>query len=149
MTASGANSRNSRSSVWLGRSGIAARIGQRRSTDANCNPGPGRIRRTPPGTRKRTMERRFRSTAGSLATALASFALAAGCGSSGSETVEQQTATAGAPEAPNQKEPLSPAEVRGRNLFVQHCGSCHTFDAAGTLGQVGPKLDDIAVNEAD
>ena len=34
-------------------------------------------------------------------------------------------------------------------LFIQHCGSCHTFDAAGTLGQIGPNLDDIAVNEAD
>ena len=32
---------------------------------------------------------------------------------------------------------------------MQHCGSCHTFDAAGTVGQIGPNLDDIAVNEAD
>jgi mono/diheme cytochrome c family protein len=95
------------------------------------------------------IETRFRSTAGCLAAALASVALAAGCGGSGSETVEQQTATAGAPEAPNQKQPLTPAEVHGRDRFVQHCGSCHSFDAAGTLGQIGPNLDDIAVNEAD
>jgi mono/diheme cytochrome c family protein len=75
--------------------------------------------------------------------------LAAGCGGSGSDTVAQQTATAGAPEAPNPEQPLSPAESHGRDLFVQHCGSCHTFDAAGTVGQIGPNLEDIAVNEAD
>jgi mono/diheme cytochrome c family protein len=76
-------------------------------------------------------------------------ALVVGCGGSGSDTVEQQTATAGAPEQPNLEQPLSPAESHGRDLFVQHCGSCHTFAAAGTVGQIGPNLEDIAVNEAD
>jgi mono/diheme cytochrome c family protein len=47
------------------------------------------------------------------------------------------------------EQPLSPAEIHGRDLFIPHCGSCHTFDAAGTVGQIGPNLDDIAVNEAD
>jgi mono/diheme cytochrome c family protein len=86
---------------------------------------------------------------GCLGVALIAVAIAAGCGGSGSDTVEQQTATAGAPEAPNAEQPLSPAERHGRDLFVQHCGSCHTFDAAGTVGQIGPNLEDIAVNEAD
>jgi mono/diheme cytochrome c family protein len=95
------------------------------------------------------MEGRIRTLAGCLAAGLASLALAAGCGGSGSDTVEQQTATAGAPLAPNPEQPLSAAEVRGRDLFVQHCGSCHTFDAAGTVGQIGPNLEDIAINEAD
>jgi mono/diheme cytochrome c family protein len=31
---------------------------------------------------------------------------------------------------------------------VQHCGSCHTLDAAGTVGQIGPDLDDIAITQA-
>jgi mono/diheme cytochrome c family protein len=84
-----------------------------------------------------------------LAAGLTAVALAAGCGGSGSDTVEQQTATAGAPEAPNPEQPLTPAEQHGRDLFVQHCGSCHTFSAAGTVGQIGPNLEDIAVNEAD
>jgi mono/diheme cytochrome c family protein len=96
------------------------------------------------------MESRFLPVGTCLAASLVLIALAAGCGGgSGSATVEQQTATAGAPVAPEQKQPLSPAEVRGRDLFVQHCGSCHTFDAAGTVGQIGPNLDDVAVNEAD
>jgi mono/diheme cytochrome c family protein len=95
------------------------------------------------------MESPGRSLAGCLAAGLACLALAAGCGGAGSDTVEQQTATAGAPEAPNPEQPLSPAESHGRDLFVQHCGACHTFDAAGTVGQVGPNLEDIAVDEAD
>ncbi|HEY6637877.1 MAG TPA: cytochrome c [Solirubrobacterales bacterium] len=86
---------------------------------------------------------------GCLAFALIAVAIAAGCGGAGSDTVEQQTATAGAPEAPHAAQPLSPAETHGRDLFVQHCGSCHTFEAAGTVGQIGPNLGDIAVNEAD
>ncbi len=32
--------------------------------------------------------------------------------------------------------------VRGKQLFVQKCGSCHTLSHAGTNGQVGPNLDD-------
>ena len=32
---------------------------------------------------------------------------------------------------------------------MQNCGSCHTLDAAGTVGNVGPNLGDIAINEAD
>jgi cytochrome c551 len=79
-----------------------------------------------------------------LVTAIAS------CGGTGSgETVAQHTATAGAPEAPSTEQPLSPAEKMGRDEFVQHCGSCHTLAAAGTIGQIGPNLGDIAVTEAD
>ena len=95
------------------------------------------------------MKSGFHGLAGCLVGVLACLALAVGCGGSGSDTVEQQAATAGAPEAPNPEQPLSPAETHGRDLFVQHCGACHTFDAAGTLGQIGPNLEDIAVNEAD
>ena len=31
---------------------------------------------------------------------------------------------------------------RGRVLFVQKCGTCHTMAQAGTAGQAGPDLDD-------
>jgi mono/diheme cytochrome c family protein len=76
--------------------------------------------------------------------------LAGGCGGgSDSETVQQHTSASGAPETPATEQPLSHAELHGRQLFVDHCGSCHTLAAAGTLGQVGPNLGDIAVNEAD
>jgi mono/diheme cytochrome c family protein len=95
------------------------------------------------------MEASVRSFAACLVAVLACLSLVAGCGGSGSDTVEQQTRASGAPEAPNPQQPQSPAEIHGRDLFVQHCGACHTFDAAGTVGQVGPNLEDIAVNEAD
>jgi uncharacterized cupredoxin-like copper-binding protein len=35
----------------------------------------------------------------------------------------------------------TPNVVRGKQLFVQKCGSCHTLSHAGTNGQVGPNLD--------
>jgi mono/diheme cytochrome c family protein len=33
-------------------------------------------------------------------------------------------------------------EQRGRILFVQKCGVCHTMAQAGTTAQIGPNLDD-------
>jgi mono/diheme cytochrome c family protein len=30
----------------------------------------------------------------------------------------------------------------GRELFIEHCGSCHTLADAGTRGTIGPNLDD-------
>jgi mono/diheme cytochrome c family protein len=32
-------------------------------------------------------------------------------------------------------------EIRGKQLFVQRCGSCHELDRAGTAGTQGPDLD--------
>jgi mono/diheme cytochrome c family protein len=76
--------------------------------------------------------------------------VAVGCGGgSDSATIEQHTSASGAPQSANVDQPLSAAEQHGRDLFVQNCGSCHTLDAAGTVGQVGPNLGDIAISEAD
>ena len=82
------------------------------------------------------------------AVVFALFVLVA-CGDNGGsgETVAQETATSGAPEAPDEEQPLSPAEEHGRSLFVENCGSCHTLDAAGTQGQIGPNLGDIPLDE--
>jgi mono/diheme cytochrome c family protein len=38
---------------------------------------------------------------------------------------------------------LTAAEKRGRILFGQHCGVCHTLAAANTNGKVGPNLDTL------
>ena len=32
-------------------------------------------------------------------------------------------------------------KIRGKDLFKQHCGSCHTLADAGTSGAIGPNLD--------
>ena len=39
-------------------------------------------------------------------------------------------------------EPAPPTSTRGRVLFIQKCGVCHTLAQAGTTAQVGPNLDD-------
>jgi cytochrome c553 len=38
---------------------------------------------------------------------------------------------------------LTPAEKKGRELFAQKCGVCHTLAAANTAGKVGPNLDTL------
>ena len=51
---------------------------------------------------------------------------------------------------PAGKSPYAPAGgapvVDGKALFVSNCGSCHTLSAAGTNGQIGPKLDGLGVD---
>ena len=39
------------------------------------------------------------------------------------------------------EEDLSATDAASRDLFVTSCGSCHTMQAAGTDGVVGPNLD--------
>jgi cytochrome c6 len=41
------------------------------------------------------------------------------------------------------------ARPDGKAVFTSTCGSCHTLKAAGTTGQVGPRLDDISLGAAD
>jgi mono/diheme cytochrome c family protein len=53
-----------------------------------------------------------------LAAAIATALTAAGCGTESTDT------------------------ARGRQLFIQKCGSCHTLAQAATSGTVGPNLDD-------
>jgi mono/diheme cytochrome c family protein len=85
-----------------------------------------------------------------LVAAVLALGLAAGCGDGGSgKMVQQSTATSGTPEAPAEEQPLSPAEEHGRQVFIETCGSCHTLDAAGTTGQIGPDLGDIPLDQAD
>jgi mono/diheme cytochrome c family protein len=91
-----------------------------------------------------------RSAVACLTAGALSALVAVGCGGgSDSATVEQRTSSSGAPLGGATEQPLSLAEQHGQELFVQNCGSCHTFHAAGTVGQIGPDLNDIAINEAD
>jgi mono/diheme cytochrome c family protein len=43
---------------------------------------------------------------------------------------------------------LNAAEKKGRELFGQHCGVCHTLAAANAVGKVGPNLDQIKPSES-
>ena len=53
--------------------------------------------------------------------------------------------------AEDKAKPAAPAATGsaapdGKALFVSNCGSCHTLAAAGTKGQVGPKLDGLQLD---
>lgn len=43
---------------------------------------------------------------------------------------------------------LNAGEKSGRELFGQHCGICHTLQAANAVGKVGPDLDQIQPSES-
>lgn len=77
---------------------------------------------------------------------LATGALAA-CSTTGEDDDTTQNEAADeartTPAPADAEQPLTPAQERGRDLFVQSCGSCHTLDAAGTQGAIGPNLDEL------
>jgi mono/diheme cytochrome c family protein len=89
---------------------------------------------------------RPRTVVPTLAAAAACVLFAASCGD---DDGSDATRASGTPESPEAEQPLSQAQIHGRELFVQNCGSCHTLDAAGTVGQIGPDLDDISITEED
>jgi mono/diheme cytochrome c family protein len=73
---------------------------------------------------------------------------ALGCGGGGSgDTAAEATRPTETTASPDQ--PLSAQEQRGRELFVANCGTCHTLEAAGTEGSIGPNLDEAQVDEQD
>ena len=49
----------------------------------------------------------------------------------------------------NPEQPLSAEEQRGSELFVANCGTCHTLEAAGTDGSIGPNLAEAPVDEQE
>ena len=77
------------------------------------------------------------------AIAAAASLTAGGCGDDSSDEGQPS------PVTPDAEQPLSPVERQGREVFVEHCGSCHTLDAAGTTGSIGPNLDEVQANESD
>jgi mono/diheme cytochrome c family protein len=87
---------------------------------------------------------RIRTATAAAAAAL--VLLLAACGDDSADTAT--TATAGE-VSPDPEQPLSPVEERGRMLFAENCGACHTLDAAGTNGTVGPNLDEAQLDEAE
>jgi len=63
-----------------------------------------------------------------IALAAAGTLVAGGCGSPGTATLRHGPA-------------LTPAQARGRTLFLADCASCHTLADAGAKGVVGKNLD--------
>lgn len=84
---------------------------------------------------------------GSLAAAaICCAAVFAACGDDDADTNAEDRTT---PQSAVEEQPLDPIEERGRELFVANCGACHTLEAAGTQGAIGPNLDEAQVDEAE
>jgi mono/diheme cytochrome c family protein len=64
---------------------------------------------------------------------------AAGCG--GGETVEPLPETVEG-DIPQQTLPEGNAEAGAAVYERLNCGSCHTYEPAGTTGEIGPNLDE-------
>jgi len=80
------------------------------------------------------------------ATAVALLAgVAAGCGSEGTKTATPQTVIGKVPKptTPTTTAPSTGDAAAGKDVFlnVAGCGGCHTLNAAGSTGTVGPNLD--------
>ena len=88
----------------------------------------------------------MRWTALIAAVLLSGLALAA-CQSRGVTSPTPQTVI-GTVSTPTTTYPIVPAfhkqgnPVKGKVIFLQNCGSCHTLADAKTTGAVGPNLDD-------
>ena len=71
----------------------------------------------------------------------------AGCGGDEPATTQEPAITE---EPVTEQTPEAPAAgggttvAAGQEQFVRSCGSCHTLSDAGTNGQIGPNLDDLA-----
>jgi mono/diheme cytochrome c family protein len=94
------------------------------------------------------MTRLMATRLATLAAVVAAVGLITACSTTGDEGTTSTTEdVASAPtETGSPEQPLSPAQERGNELFVSNCGSCHTLEAAGTQGQVGPNLDEAQVD---
>lgn len=89
---------------------------------------------------------------GVILVVLGIYVIAGGVFEGDSSTDEDQTVSTtddGAQPGADPEQPLSPEEERGQMLFADNCGACHTLDAAGTAGSVGPNLDEAQTDEAE
>jgi mono/diheme cytochrome c family protein len=81
-----------------------------------------------------------------VAAVLALAGVAAGCGSEGTTTATPQTVIGKVPRptTPTTTVPTKGDPAAGKEVFlnVAGCGGCHTLQAAGSTGTVGPNLDD-------
>ena len=73
---------------------------------------------------------------------------AGGCGGGDEEATTEEPATQETPAATaTATEEGAEQASAGRDIFVRTCGGCHTLGDAGTSGQVGPSLDEVAPSE--
>jgi mono/diheme cytochrome c family protein len=81
-----------------------------------------------------------------VAVAVSACGGSSGGSSSSSESTPMTSASAPATTAAGAGGAVTAAA--GKKVFEANCGSCHTLAAAGTNGNVGPNLDDLAPDMA-
>ena len=76
----------------------------------------------------------------------------AGCGGGEEVSPTPETVIGTLPEETTEETPASTLEgdaTAGEEVFTANgCGSCHTLEAAGTNGTIGPNLDDAQPDTA-
>ena len=77
-----------------------------------------------------------------------SLAVAA-CGTTDDSQNSQSEEARSTPMDAQAEQPLGAEDEKGQELFVANCGACHTLDAAGTQGAIGPNLDEALVDEEE
>ena len=71
--------------------------------------------------------------------------VAAGCG--GDDDSDSAEPPATATETTGDEDGATGDAANGETVFASAgCGGCHTFEAAGSTGSVGPNLDDISAS---
>jgi mono/diheme cytochrome c family protein len=89
------------------------------------------------------MRHRHASWSVVVITMIAIAAVQVGCGGDDEE---------GTTEATTETTPTETTEAgggAGEKLFVSGCGECHTLEAAGTTGTIGPDLDELAPHQKE
>lgn len=82
---------------------------------------------------------------GTTALVLATLTLAACGGSSDdSESTDTPSDSTSVPTKPE----TAGSEAEGKEVFAANCASCHTLADAGSVGQVGPNLDEAMPSAA-
>jgi mono/diheme cytochrome c family protein len=82
---------------------------------------------------------------GTTALVLATLTLAACGGSSDdSESTDTPPDSTSVPTKPE----TAGSEAEGKEVFAANCASCHTLADAGSVGQVGPNLDEAMPSAA-
>ena len=95
------------------------------------------------GTRWATLPDMARSKAVLLLVAASLALVGAGCGGDDDSNSAEPPATATAPD----DGAGAGDAANGEQVFASAgCGSCHTFEAAGSTGSVGPNLDESSVS---
>jgi mono/diheme cytochrome c family protein len=80
---------------------------------------------------------------------LAASAFVAACSTTDDDETTENADTQATPATQAEEQPLDAETEKGKELFVDNCGTCHTLDAAGTQGSIGPNLDEAQVDQAE